>query len=772
MIPGRTVGLRPACLETQRVRRTHRHISAASGPGLLDRLGQAVRGLVPERSPRRTVPTPATAALPVSADPAVREAGWDVRPRKQRASFKFDALAAAQTLASMASSGTRALSHSAPSISRVSLHAALKVAKILALPLVFLAAMLAAAGALAFRVPFALIENWKAASLEPNDLTAEDRHQRLAWTGVVLASIAAVILVRVAMLQMGERDRWSTLASKQHETELKIQGARGSVLDAQERVLTVSVEAVSAGVHPRVVGRSPETIATLAKILQESPAEISTQLSSPKPFVWLARGLPSEAGTALEATGIKGLEVIREFRRDYPQGDLARVILGQVSLDGRGQSGIELQYDQELQAQSMTVPLRRDARGRRFGLALSANPGERFNASGTTPWFQAVNAAFAETPGDSPAATDPLPRFRDEGGPIQLTIDSIIQGIVEDEFQKGLNDAKAKRVFGLMMDADSGDILAMAQALPPSNGTKQSATEKLRNIPIQDAFEPGSSFKPIVAGIALERGLVSPQEIIDCEMGHYEFAGHIIRDTHPVGAVPFPEVLIRSSNIGMTKVGMRLGKEKLFHSISEFGFGKYPGVQLPGEGRGILKPLDKWAMIDVGTNSFGQGISVTALQIVRAYSAIANGGILITPRIVRHETSAAELDGFPRVLRKQTAEMLAEMLVGVTEDGEGTGKAAAIHGLPVSGKTGTAQKARADGRGYDPDNVIGSFIGFVDGSRLGVNRKLVMMVVVDEPGVRPRWGGIVAAPVFRRALERTLSYLMAHDAASSSAASI
>lgn len=354
--------------------------------------------------------------------------------------------------------------------------------------------------------------------------------------------------------------------------------------------------------------------------------------------------------------------------------------------------------------------------------------------------------------------------FRDEGGALELSIDSVVQQILEEELDLGRETAHAKRTFGLVLDAQTGEILAMGQSLASEAGKSKdqrySSSESLRNVVLQDAFEPGSTFKPVVAALALDRRVVQPNELINCENGNYRVGPNVVRDVHPVGIVPFTEVLVRSSNVGMTKVGSRLGQVLLHDLLAGFGFGQQSGVELAGEGRGILRPVSRWRPIDLATHSFGQGVSVTAIQLTRAYGALANGGMLIEPTILKRTGPAKGV----RVLREEVANTVAKALVGVVEGEHGTGKEAAISGLAVSGKTGTAQKARSTGRGYDPDKILASFIGFVDGAQLGVNKRLVMFVAVDEPGVKPRWGGVVAAPVFRRTMERVLAQFLHTEA--------
>ncbi len=586
---------------------------------------------------------------------------------------------------------------------------------------------------------------------EQAGLSSRDRAARLGLLGGFGLLWAAVVCARLHYLQHMDAERWVGLASRQQETSIEVEGARGTVLDAAGRILAVSVEAASIGAHVRDISNRAEFAARVAVLLGKSKAAVEHELNTTKPFIWLARSVPASVGHDLESLDLAGLSVVKEFRRFYPQGDLASPIIGRVSRDGAGQAGIELAFERKLSAADVRIALRRDARGR-----LVAKASQVASHAGSPEFAQLFMANSFQSPAEE--SEEALNRtFRKEGGELELTIDTVVQGIVEQELERGTADAKAKRAWALAVDADSGEILAAGQAprFNPNN-LERLSPEDLRNFVAQDSFEPGSTFKPIVAAVALDHGRVGLNEMLDCEGGQYRVGKHTIKDVHPAGVISFPDVLVRSSNICMVKLGQRLGKNELHQGIKAFGFGESTGSEMHGETQGILKKLDVWREIDVATNSFGQGISVSGLQMVQAYAALANGGLLIKPTIVKTGTEQI----VRRVLKPETAAHISAILQGVTESEHGTGKHAAISGVHVSGKTGTAQKAMSGCRGYDSTKVLASFIGFVDGRGLGVNRKIVMLVVVDEPGVYPRWGGTVAAPIYRRAMERILSHLM------------
>ena len=585
-----------------------------------------------------------------------------------------------------------------------------------------------------------------------------NRPMRISLVAGGMLLFTAIVSFRLYKIQDTEHDRWVLLAGKQHNTSVEIQGVRGTLRDTAGRVLGVSVQAVSFGVHPRQIKNPEEAAASLAGILDISKEDIFNILKQDKPFVWLARGLPAGLNDKVESLNLNGVVAVPEFRRYYPHGELAAPLLGRVNRDGVGQSGIESAYDRNLKAETTTMEMRRDAKGRLVAATtdndmLLGSFRERSLGLFRTEQASLMPAALFANSGNS--------SMRKEGHDVYLSIDAYIQNIVEEELRRGHEDAKAKHVIGVIMDASTGEILGMGQS--PSfnpNQYKDVDPQQLKNFVLQDSFEPGSTFKPLVAAAALDQDLTKVEEQIDCEMGKYQVGKYTIRDAHPSGVLSVRDVLVRSSNVGMAKLGQRMGREKLGAALKEYGLGKATGIKLKGEADGIMRDPKTWANIDVATHSFGQGISVTALQLVQAYSAIANHGLMVKPTVLKRKTGEVETK---RVLKAETADKMFEMLTGVTEDDHGTAKGAHIQGVKIAGKTGTAQKSRVGAKGYDPDRVLGSFIGIVDASDIGINRRLIMLVAVDEPGVKPRWGGVVAAPVFRRTMERVLSHLLTTD---------
>jgi cell division protein FtsI (penicillin-binding protein 3) len=351
------------------------------------------------------------------------------------------------------------------------------------------------------------------------------------------------------------------------------------------------------------------------------------------------------------------------------------------------------------------------------------------------------------------------------GNGVELTIDSRIQAVVERELLQGVRTAKAVAGVAIVGDPHTGEILALANVptFDPNTdlGTRDGAWQKRTlNRAIFTPYEPGSTLKAVFAAAALEEGAVTPAEHFFCENGRFKFGKWWIRDSHPHGWLSFTEVIRYSSNICTAKVAARVGAARYYRYLRDFGFGQRTGVEVPGESRGILRPVESWATVDLATHSFGQGIAVTPLQMVAAFGAIANGGTLMQSYVVRRIVGA---DGrtvrenrpvaVRRVLGERAAALTTELLRGVVEEEGGTGRQARLDGVHVAGKTGTAQKSREDGRGYSSKRVA-SFIGFVPSDR----PRAVILVLVDEPGTTS-YGGVVAAPVFRAIAGEVLDLL-------------
>lgn len=548
---------------------------------------------------------------------------------------------------------------------------------------------------------------------------------RLGIARGVFLLIFLVIAGRAFQLQVLQGERLKNLGDRQHLKEWIVQPKRGALLDRAGEPLALSLEAQSVYARPHRIQQPESASRHLASVLGLSVSEVKQRLTAERPFVWLKRQIKPAEAEKIQALNIEGIGMFYEPNRYYPQGQLAGHLIGFVGRDAEGLEGLELQYNDYIRGETGSSVAERDALGRRVlvrGLeGLQIPP----------------------------------------GGDIHLTLDTAIQHLVEKELEATIAKYRAKTGVVIVLEPFTGEVLALANypAFNPNKFSRASA-EQRRNRAVADSFEPGSTFKTILAAAALEEGVVGKEDLFYCEMGKYAFAGRMINDTHPHGWLPFSKILQVSSNIGFTKVAEKLKKERYFKYIEKFGFGQLTGIDVPGEVPGLLRKPERWAAIDLATHAFGQGISTTPMQMVMAYAAIANGGLLMRPYVVRRVVSAQRevlVENQPRVVRRviseKTSKSLAAMLKEVTVEG-GTGVMANIEGFEVAGKTGTAQKADLIHGGYSARKRVASFIGFVPAD----DPRLVMLVLIDEPEVNV-YGGVVAAPAFRNIARGALRHL-------------
>lgn len=553
---------------------------------------------------------------------------------------------------------------------------------------------------------------------------ANERPFRLRLIGVFALIWVGLLVSRMYSLMVSDFETWQDWAIKQHVSEVEVASERGPILDRNGKLLAVSVPAESVYVRPRQVKDKDRVAKELAKQLEMKPSAIAEKLASSQPFVWIKRQVPRFQVEKVTALNISGVGTVLEPRRFYPYNQAASALIGKVGVDGVGLSGIESLYEKKLHVDDHTSRGMRDA----FGKVIQVS--------------QTGEVESFEVP---------------KGDALRLTIDADLQLIMDEELELGRKEAKAKHAMAVMIDSDTGEIIALSQS--PSFNFNNPATDSknaLKNLLVEAVFEPGSVMKPIVAAAAIDAGVTTPQEMVNCENGRFRYSTHTIKDVHPSGTVSFFDVVVRSSNIGMTKIGLKLGSDRLYSYLRKFGFGQDTDLGLAGESAGILRHVKGWAKIDTATHSFGQGVAVTPLQVVRAVASLANGGTL--PKL----TVVAAEDGPPpgvRVVSEKAALEAKEMMYGVVEDEHGTGAKAKIEGLRVGGKTGTAQKASPTGRGYMSGAYVASFVGFVDGTPWGVPRSLTSMVIMDEPHAKSIYGGVLAAPVFKNVMERSFKFM-------------
>jgi cell division protein FtsI (penicillin-binding protein 3) len=549
------------------------------------------------------------------------------------------------------------------------------------------------------------------------------RHRRV-FIGVLLMLGFGGILARLFFLQVLHAAELTAKADRQHQKTVTVEGGRGAIVDRQGKVLAVNMDVPSVFGIPTSLDNPSGVAHDLARVLRARPEDIERKLKQERNFVWIARKLDPEQGRRLEALSLDGIGIVLEGRRFYPNGTLLSHVLGFAGMDGQGLEGLERRYDKYLSGEKQLVILQRDALGRTvFPKGIS----ER------TP-----------TPGHS----------------LTLTIDEFIQYVAEKELDEAVTSARAKGGMAIVMEPNTGAILAMA--LSPKfdpNAMSGMSADRWRNRIITDAYEPGSTMKVVVAAAALEERIMKPDSLIYGENGRMEIARTVIHDHEKSGWITFAEVIQKSSNIGAAKIAMQLEEARLYRYVKAFGFGEKSDIDLPGEMAGLVKEPKDWGRRSLASIAMGQEIGVTPLQLVTAISAVANGGRLMKPYVVSEIRDAGgHLVGRiePHVRRQPisaaTARTVTDILEGVVT--MGTGRKAAVSGYRVAGKTGTAQKIDPRTGAYSSSLLMGSFVGYVPAE----DPRLAIVVVIDEPKTEA-WGGVVAAPVFRRIAEQVLPHL-------------
>ncbi|MDE0205317.1 MAG: penicillin-binding protein 2 [Candidatus Tectomicrobia bacterium] len=530
------------------------------------------------------------------------------------------------------------------------------------------------------------------------------------------------ILARLTIVQVGQYSYWHDSAEAQYGRRITVVPQRGRILDRRDNVLAASIPVPSVYVAPRQVEEPEFTAQMIAGIFPSlSESRLERQLTSRASFVWLARQVSPEKASALQALGLAGIHIKKETRRIYPRGVLAGSAIGYAGIDEQGLGGLEHQYDSALSAQPLSANGTRDARGRTVSADLDAH---------SAP-----------------------PR----GADLYLTLDMRLQHIAEKELEEQAKAIGARSGLVVIMDPYTGGILTLASYpfFNPNDYRNEKQRAWRRNRAVTDPIEPGSTFKVVAAAAALEEKTVALDEVFYCEKGWTRRNNRVLRDHKPFEFLTFPEVIENSSNICMVKINERITSEQFYDYIRRFGFGEKSLVDLPGEHPGGIRHPDDWSALSHDSLSIGQEIAVTPVQMVTAFSAIANGGWLLRPRLVDRLVKDDMAQAFKperrrRVLSQDTANRLTSMLVGVVE--RGTGAQAALDGYLVAGKSGTAQKA--ENGGYSHSKVVVSFIGYAPAEA----PRFVMLVMFDEPQ-RKRWGGSAAAPVFRSIAKQALHHL-------------
>jgi len=533
-----------------------------------------------------------------------------------------------------------------------------------------------------------------------------------------------LVLFRLFSLQVLQAEELTARADRQHRKTVTVEGGRGGIYDRQGNPLAINMDVPSVFGVPASLENPSGVARDLARVLHIRADEIEKKLKQERSFVWIARKVDPEQGRSLERLSLDGIGTVLEGRRFYPKGPLLAHVLGFAGMDGQGLEGIERRYESYLRGEKQLVVLQRDALGR-------------------TVFPKGLNE-------QAPAA----------GHTIMLTIDEVIQYITEKELDEAVAASKAKGGIAIVMEPRTGAILALA--ISPKfdpNIVKGISADRWRNRALTDAYEPGSTMKVFIAAAALEEKVMEPGTMVYAENGRMTVANTVIHDHEKSGWITFAQVIQKSSNIGAAKTAMALGEERAYRYLRAFGFGERTEIDLPGEAAGLVKEPKDWGRRSLASIAIGQEIGVTALQLVTAASAVANGGWLMKPYVVsdiRSSQGQVVAQFGPQVRRRPISAETARTLTGIMEGvvTNGTGSRAAVSGFRVAGKTGTAQKIDPQTGAYSSTLFVGSFTGFVPAE----DPRLAIVVIVDEPHAEA-WGGVVAAPVFRKIAEQALPYL-------------
>lgn len=544
-------------------------------------------------------------------------------------------------------------------------------------------------------------------------------------TTIFLAGLFVALGYRSFELQVLQSDRFSSGAKKQHTRVYKIPPVRGTLYDRNKKPLATSVWASSIYLNPKEV-KDPDKLArAISKPLGMSPKKVLSLARSEKPFVWIKRGEDPKTAKRIEALNLSGVGFAEEPKRIYPNGSMLGQTLGFTNIDLKGLEGLEYGFEKILAGKPTTARIRTDGKGTRISDTL-------------------LNEKEQST----------------KGNDLLLTVDANIQHITEAALEKGIREMEAERGAALLMNPQTGEILSMASyPFFDPNRFGEFSQKTIKNLPVWMSFEPGSTLKVFLAATLLEEKMGDENTEYDCENGKRKIGPKVIKDVHGHGILTVSETITYSSNICAWKMGETLGKKKLHDSLRNFGFGKTVGVDLPGEASGRIQNLKKWGDIELATISFGQGISVTAIQLATALSSIANGGYLMKPYIVKKIVSPEGkvlMERNPEVLKRvisyDTASKITSILEKVVKNG--TGKNAGISGYRVAGKTGTAQMPNPETGTYYENRYLSSFIGFAPAD----NPRLVLVVIVENPR-KHNYGGVVAAPIFKSITEKVLFYM-------------
>jgi cell division protein FtsI (penicillin-binding protein 3) len=532
----------------------------------------------------------------------------------------------------------------------------------------------------------------------------------------------SAICARLVYLQIFSYGRFEQRAQHQQQRTEEVSARRGVIYDRQGRELAMSINVDSVFAVPTEMPNPASTISLVARITRQDPRELLAKCGAAKTFCWVARKPDPEISARIRSLNLRGIYFEKESKRYYPKNELAAQVLGYVGMDDAGLSGIEREYEGELHGRPGQMLISVDARKK---------------------WFGSVEK-------------QPEP-----GQNVVLTIDEKIQYIAERELEAGMEQTHAIAGTVIVENPRTGEILALANRPTFNPNLSRAITpEKLKNHAVSDVYEPGSTFKLVTISGALEEKVTNPNEMFDCQMGAIVYNGMRIRDSRPHGLLTVSDVLAESSDVGSIKIGLRLGDDRFYKYIRAFGFGQQTGIELPGETRGLTKPVSRWSKVSIAAISMGQEIGITPLQLTGLISTMANDGIYVAPRItaatIQPQSTPQTVAFHPanehRVISSLTAAQMRQMMQGVVL--HGTGTKAKLIGYTSAGKTGTAQKVDPATHAYSHTKYVASFAGFAP-----INDPAITVVVVLDSAVGLHQGGQVSAPVFTRIAQQVLEYL-------------
>lgn len=550
---------------------------------------------------------------------------------------------------------------------------------------------------------------------------------RLYLLGGVLLLWFGAICLRLVYLQIFEYGEFEQRAAHQQQRTIEISPKRGIIYDRAGRELAMSINVDSGFAVPSEIPDLAQTISLITRITKEDPREVLAKCKASHSFCWVARKASSEVAERIKAMNLKGIYFQKESRRFYPKRELAAQVLGYVGMDDEGLSGIEREYDDELRGKPGRMLIQVDARRRNFNrVEKQPDPGEN----------------------------------------VVLTIDENIQYIAERELETAMEQTRSIAGTVVVANPHTGEILALANR-PTFNPnlSREITPAKLKDHAVSDVYEPGSTFKLVTISAALQEKVTNPGEIFDCQMGAIVVNGMRIRDHKAYGLLSVSDILAKSSDVGAIKIALRLGEERFYKYIRGFGFGQQTGIELPGETRGLAKPLNRWSKVSIGAISMGQEIGISPVQLTAMVGTIANDGVWVAPRIVaatNEPRSTPQMIAFHpanerRVLSPMVAAEMKQMMQGVVL--HGTGTKAILEGYSSAGKTGTAQKVDPGTHAYSRTNYVASFAGFAP-----VNNPAIVVAVILDSAVGLHQGGQICAPVFQRVAQQVLAYLnVPHD---------